>query len=250
MSERKLFRKYFIPNEHGVNIWASYENRAIQNGMIKELGQRGFLVLTVLISYMNKNQESYPSQTKIGELIGMSTPTVRKALDDLMEHGMISRVKPEGRRNYVYKINFSENLVLDTEEDLRDNSKEADGIVPDVVFSSSRDVADYFAKKFKDVYGYGYTINFGKELSLINNKIMDQFNDEQIKDGIDVAVENYEEVWANDKYSKPTISMLSTWLMTEALNFKDKDIRNQEDLDKAIKEAQESDQSDVFLDLF
>lgn len=75
----------------------------ILRGDIARLGANAIAVLLVVKCHSNmKTGVSFPSQTRIAELIGMSTDTVARALDVLIKDGKI-RSQKEGRKN-VYQV--------------------------------------------------------------------------------------------------------------------------------------------------
>lgn len=245
-----IITKHFIPtvDDNGiveVDLLISLSQKAIHAGLIKRVGQRGFCVLVVLASYMNKNNVSYPSQTKIVELIGMSRPTVAKAINDLVEVGVVETVS-DGRKN-TYKINFT---ALKTLHVIEDKEEDEPVYIPEEVFATSKDVANYFADKYRAVYGVPYTINFGRDLALIKTKILGKYTDVDIKKAIDTAVENYADEWANANYLRPTIPMLATWLINDALAFSAKANQDKDQLHQRIKDAEMADMTDVALKLF
>lgn len=219
----------------------------IQEGIIKRIGIRGYCVFTVLVSYMNKNYHSFPSMTKIGQLTGMSRQTVSKGVKDLEELGIIEKVITD-RRN-EYKLNYTENLtndtvVIDTQEE------EPEDVAPEIVFTSAKDVAFYFAKQYEKQYGHRYVINYGRDLSLIKNKLRKAYSDDELRLVIDTAIEQYREQWANDKYAYPTIPMLATWLGNQAMAFTKQKQENVEKLYDNIKQSEEEDETDIALDIF
>lgn len=244
---KPIITKHFIPTESNeVEILLSISNKAIQSGLIKRVGQRGFSVLVVLASYMNKNHVSFPSQGKIAELVGMSRPTVTKAINELVELGVVSMIE-DGRHKH-YQVNFTALKTLHVKEEL-DAETDKD-IIPEIVFTNSKDVANYFADKYKEVYGSAYTINYGRDLSLIKNKILNNYSDVDIKRAIDIAIENYENQWANANYLRPTIPMLATWLINDALAWDSKQQKDQDELAQRIKDAEADDMTDIALELF
>lgn len=255
IKDKNIVSVYFIPTveddgSEGVDVRVSLSQKQIQDGVLKKIGQRGSLVLLVLTSYMNRKSLSYPSQSRIADLTGMSVPTVRKALEDLEDIGIITTHRNQG--NNVYEINNADIGVLNIYKDDGNEQQEElkDDLVPDIVFTSSKDVATYFAKKYKQVFGTNYTINFGRDLSLIKNKVLDRYSDNQIQTAIDIAIENYEDEWANPKYFRPTISMFCSWLINEALAYADREKHEEDQVEQRKKEAEETDMSEIALDLF
>lgn len=251
MSSKPIITKHFIPtiNESGateVDVLISLSQKAIQAGLIKRVGQRGFCVLIILASYMNKHHVSFPSQSKIVELAGMSRPTIAKALNDLIELGVVETIT--NGKNNSYKVNFTALKTLYIEKEATEEDDET--YIPEVVFSNARDVADYFAEKYNAVYGVPYTINFGRDLKLIKDKILGTYTSVEIQQAIDIAVEHYGDEWANANYLRPTIPMLATWLINEALTYKSRADKDKDLLEQRIKDAETTDMTDIALELF
>lgn len=249
--EKVIISKTFTPlvdseGNSSTDISVGIRADLIQKGMIKRMGYRGFSVLTVLVSYMNKEFISFPSMTRIGDLTGMSRQTVAKAINDLEALGVIQKVHSD--RRYEYKVNYTSNLTNDPV--LIESKEEVEDVVPEVVFTSAKDVAFYFAKKYEKQYGHKYMINYGRDLSLIKNKLMKAYSDEELANVIDTAIELYREKWANDNYAYPTIPMLATWLGNQARSAVkvQKDKRNK--LYDTSKKAEELDETDIALDIF
>ena len=88
-------------------------------------------------------------------------------------------------------------------------------------------MANYFADKYKEVYGSPTQLTTEGTLSLIKNKILNNYSDVDIKRAIDIAIENYENQWANANYLRPTIPMLATWLINDALAWDSKQQKDQ-----------------------
>lgn len=87
----------------------------------------------------------------------------------------------------------------------------------DIKITDSKEVIDYFYQKYKEVYDETFTSNFGRDAGQINNKLIGKFTSEQLKLMIDTTIEEYESRWKNDRFKRPTIVAMCTWLGSEAL---------------------------------
>lgn len=228
--------------EVSVNVGTNISH--VQSGLIKRVGYKGYCVLVVLVSYMNKEHVSFPSMTKIGELTGMSRQTVSKGIKDLEALGIIEKVNE--KRFSEYKIHYTINLTNDPI--LIEEQKEEEA--PEVVFTNAKDVAFYFAKRYEQEYGHAYMINYGRDLGLIKNKLQKTYSDDEIKTIIDVAVKEYRNKWANENYAYPTIPMLASWLSNQALTLYKEKQQKRDKLYDNIKSSEETDETDLALDVF
>ena len=196
---------------------------------------------------MDKDGECYPTQRQIAEITGLSLTTVNKSVANLLEikingkHILERTLRGSGqRKNSVYTIFDIAPEDIPT-EDFRDIDaiEEADVIVTDEipevtqetaedgseevvevserVIKNSKDIAHYFSDKYKTIYGKSYVINYKRDLGLIKNKLVKNFEIDEIVDIIDVALEEYSERWSNSKYPTPTIGMLCSWLCNEVV---------------------------------
>lgn len=243
-TDKTVIAHYSMEEEPRISL----NQTAIQEGIIKDMGQRGALVYLVLASYMNRQAVSYPSQTLIAESIGMAVTTVRKALDDLAEKGYIVEHSKGGKK--YYKITNAAVGAYIFEEDAEEQGKLEEKILPKVVFTSSKDVATYFAKLYREEYGVPYTINHARDYTLIKQKILGTYSDIQIQTAIEVAIKHYGEKWANSNFPRPTISILSSWLINEALTYDQVEEDGADALKDKTKMAEQDDMSDIAADLF
>ena len=218
----------------------------VRNGLIKKVGGvKHFSVLAAIASFANENGESYPSQEVIAKMVGYSRKTVNDYIKRLREVRIdeepvlivTQENTSKGRRNkYILTpksgfwfgqgvVTKSNRVVTDSgsgvvtttlqEEELisKKNQIEEDNSL----FSNARDVLDYFRQSYFDKYNVAYQPNWGRDQSMIKNKLLSNFTDSQIKTIIDVAVGEYDKRWANPRFPRPSIGQLCTWLANEAL---------------------------------
>lgn len=232
----------------GEDARISLNQKDIQNGKLRDMGQRGSLVYLVLASYMNRQAVSYPSQQLIADSIGMAVSTVRKALDDLIDGGHIVEREHNGKK--IYQLTNASSGAYVLEEDSDEQEKLAEEVMPKVIFTNSKDVATYFAKVYEETYNLPYTINFGRDLSLIKQKLLGTYSNIQIQTAIDTGVKEYANEWHNPNFPRPTISILATWLVNEALTFNQVDEEGSQQLVDKTSMAEQDDMSDIAVDLF
>lgn len=241
-----------------MDLFVKLDVKAVQNGLIRKVGGvKNFAILAAIASFANEKGESYPSQDKIAEMVGYSRQTTNKAIQELREREIegepilqiLQMKSPNGRRN-VYKISpkagfhFGKvvkessdivkqerqrvvkegrqgvvNVALQEQEPLEQDPNEQDPIEQEIIlFKNSKDVLQYFRSKYFEKYNVVYSTNWGRDQSLLKNKLMANYTDSEIKTIIDVVFEEYEKRWANTKFPRPTIGQLCTWLPNEALS--------------------------------
>lgn len=57
---------------------------SIRDGLIKEIGTKEFVVLTVILSFVDSKGYSRVSQREVAKCTGFSLPTVNKAINSLL----------------------------------------------------------------------------------------------------------------------------------------------------------------------
>ncbi|MCZ7568793.1 MAG: helix-turn-helix domain-containing protein [Ardenticatenaceae bacterium] len=103
MSEPGHIRDYREPN----HFWADNE---IADTYLSQIGIYGFAVYMLLCRYANRQTaQCFPSIPTLADQLGVSEPTVKKALKQLVEAGLIRITRrfeetPEGKK--VYKSNL------------------------------------------------------------------------------------------------------------------------------------------------
>ena len=217
--------------------------KSIQAGLIKTLGATPFAVLVAIISFCDNEGEAFPSQRKLSEITGLSLPTVHKAVKTLLETEVdgvpiLSReLETLGSRTKfsVYSI----------------TPKKAEADVPKK--KTSRD----YVLKFKDLYektfGFNCVVNYGRDCSLVKNKLMANFTEEEVDMIIEKGVTEYKDRWAKDKYPYPSLVMICTWiadtLMKEHKQEQEKLKEQQEIMEEAQKLAEvDDDRINKFFD--
>ncbi|WP_427036516.1 helix-turn-helix domain-containing protein [Cytobacillus pseudoceanisediminis] len=239
-----------------MGLFVKMDVQAIQNGLIQKVGGvKHFSVLAAIASFANSKGEAYPSQEKIADMVGYSRKTVNQYVGELREVTIdgenILVVKaektPKGRRNkYVLspKSGFRFGNVTKSNDNVTDSGN---GIVTekgkrvvteglqelepyeqepvelepieqeDIIFDNAKSVLQYFRNKYFNKYNVAYQPNWGRDQSMIKNKLMANFTDSDIKAIIDIVVEEYEKRWAKPSFPRPTIGQLCSWLPNEAL---------------------------------
>jgi hypothetical protein len=238
-----------------MELFAKMDVKAIQNGLIMKVGGvKHFAVLAAIASFANSKGEAFPSQDKIADMVGYSRKTVNQYVGELREVTIegepIIVVKPEktakGRRN-KYILSPKSGFWFGNVTELNDNvTSSGNGVVTesgsrvvtnglqeqeqykqkpyeqepkeqDILFNNAKEVLQYFRNKYFEKYNVAYQPNWGRDQAMIKNKLLANFTDSQIKDVIDIVIEEYDKRWAKRQFPRPTIGQLCSWLPNEAL---------------------------------
>lgn len=220
---------------------------AIQTGLIKQIGANRFGVLLAILSYMDKDGKSFPSQRKLAELTGQSANTVNKLINELLEievdgQKVLKRsfIGDGARKRSMYYIHAGE--ISNTEDIAAPETEEKR--------MNSRDVALYFTEVYKSTFDNGYVVNWGRDLALIKKKLISTYEDDETLTGvIDIAVKRYKKLWANENYPLPTISMLCSWLANKAYGIYEQEHAKEKAQAERIARALQQDDTDKALEL-
>lgn len=240
-----------MKQEFNNSIYLRVYTSLFESGIVKDLKPTNFTVLLAIASFMDAEGNCYPTQRQIAEITGISTPTVNKAVNELLEYvvngkNIISRefVQQGQFKNSYYTVNpLSQIAIFDgqvkeieTSEDnslknlalnnislnnslssLKEGAEEPVKNTEQVTFKNAKEVAVYFLQKYQEKYGVQSSIAWQRDLSLIKKKLMSTYTDIQIKKMIDTIISDYESRWAKPSYPRPTISIMCSWLGEQAL---------------------------------
>lgn len=194
--------------------------KAIQQGLIKELGTNEFAILLAIASYCDVDGQAFPSQRILSELTGLSLPTVNRVINKLLEtkingvpvlHRDFEK-NASNKKFSVYTLNVKESeAALDPEVLVETDPKSKP------TKRTARDFAFEFKNRYEEAYSIPYVINYAKDTSLIKKKLIGQFTEEQILQMFDYVITNYREKWAKANYPYPTIAMICSWLGNVAI---------------------------------
>lgn len=216
---------------------------------------RNFAVLLVIAAHMDADGKSFPSQKRIAELTGLTRFTVAKAVKALSEIKVggkpILQVKKvpnkKGHEKTVYYFNSNNVEMQDSEETgIQEPQKPTDTLTSKVTEPqikqkslNSRDLLHLFITEYEKAFGITYVPNYGKDMSLLKNKLIGKFTNEDLAAGITVAVSRYSDEWANSRYQYPTVSMLCTWLFNEAIKIVKEEQKQEQQIAQRMSEAQQ-----------
>jgi DNA-binding MarR family transcriptional regulator len=236
-----------LKKEYSNSIYLRVYTSLFQSGIVKQLKPSRFTVLLAIASFMDAEGNCYPTQRQISEITGMSTPTVNKAINELLDYqvngvSILNRemVQQGQFKNSYYTVNpISQIAIFEGQVKEIETEPVKDSLTPPLkklehnnnqetisnkqdsaeapVFKNSKEVAVYFADRYRETFDVNYNIIFKRDLPLIKNKLIGTFTDEQIKTMVDVTISEYEARWKKPSFPRPTISSMISWIGQEAL---------------------------------
>lgn len=259
-----------MKKETTTSIYLRVYTSLFQHGIVKDLKPKNFTVLLAIASYMDAEGNCYPTQRQIANITGITTPTVNKAINELLDYTVND--KPILKREFIqqgqfknsyYTINpISQIAVFDgqvkgistesvkkqedaplKEFELNNNqvtiSKEQESAEAPL-FKNAKEVAVYFSEQYRNRYGVNYNIIFQRDLPLIKNKLMKTFTDEQIKTMIDTTISEYDSHWKNQQFPRPTIGGMVSWIGQKALAIAEDNKKEQQELENLTADSDEN----------
>lgn len=198
----------------------------IKAGVLRELTGNEFKVFMTIASFMNEKGECDPSQERIASLSNLALSTVSKTINSIIKKKI--RGKAILKRQLIDitggKKYSAYSLVLDDEEEIKKR------LTP-------MEILNFFQDKYKEVYKIPYKIREDKDCFIIRKALMANYTDEQIKEIITIAIEEYDKRWKNPKFPSITVGSLCSWIAQEALKI----VRD--------REKQITDRTDKYADL-
>lgn len=250
MSNKNSFMKVELLQQYDIINQTYIEDRnikldmlSIQHGLIKEIGATEFAVLMAIASFTDVEGQAFPSQRKLVEVTGLSLPTVNKIVNKLLAteiNGVpiLSREfeQTRNKRNFsVYTLNTTkqENEESDLKVVFQEIAEEP--IVEKPKKKTSRDYSNMFKALYEQEYGINYIISHARDNSLIKNKLMGSFTEEEIVALIEFVIKNYRSTWAKPSFPYPTIPMMCGWLGNTAIQM----MKQQKDKEKEAEMIEE-----------
>lgn len=259
-----------LKKEFNSTIYLRVYTSLFKAGVVRDLKPTNFTVLLAIASHMDADGNCYPTQRQIAELTGLSTPTVNKAVNELLDFKVNDKpilkrelVQVGQFQNSYYTVNpLSQIAIFDgqiqeieTSEDLTEtyllkksmsvplknlelnnNQNNNNQLLKDSTeepqFKNAKDVVTYFLQKYQEHYGVQANVAWQRDMSLVKKKIVGKYSDVQIKQMIDTTITEYDSRWKKPAYPRPTISAMCSWLGDVALAIV-------EDQQKELKELTE-----------
>ena len=250
MSNKNSFLKVELLQQYDIINQVYVEDRnikldmlAIQHGLIKEIGATEFAVLMAIASFTDVEGQAFPSQRKLVEVTGLSLPTINKIVNKLLatEINDVPVLAREFEQT-INKRNFSVYTLNKVKQENEESNlkvvfqETAEGpTVEKPKKKTSRDYSNMFKALYEQEYGISYIISYARDNSLIKNKLMGNFTEEEIVELIEFIIKNYRTKWAKPSFPYPTIAMVCGWLGNTAMQM----IKEQKDKEKEIEMLEE-----------
>lgn len=196
---------------------------AVKAGIIKTLKPINFCVLTVIASHLNKEGTCFPSQKTISELVGISE---RKVVDCIKELTQIEingvpvlvREYQKGQKGFKKSVYSVATDKVKPEELVIDPTPTAEPVEEKVEQKplTAKDVLIHFVEEYQQAFGDGYIVSWGKEMKLVKEKLLPNFEAEDLLKMVSISVQKYSEKWGNKNFPRPSVSMVCGWLGKEA----------------------------------
>lgn len=249
------------------NVFIRVYTTMFTSGLVAKMGANRFATLMALASFMDENGECYPTQQQVAEVLGVHKNTVNKYVNELLEFEIgsthiVTRKKVnrgQGKIYSVYKIhplsqlakfngkieeidnhNSDDSLITSkgTTEcaEIISNNNHSNNIkeilVPKV--TNSNNGIKYFQQLYYEKYGQTYTVsNYGREGKILKDKVIKPYPD-LAQELIEVAISEYETMFKNPRYPRPTITMFS-WAVNQLLP----KVQEKHELDEKVAQAEE-----------
>ena len=242
-----------MKKEFNSSIYLRVYTSLFQAGVVKDLKATNFTVLLAIASFMDADGNCYPTQRQISKITGMSTPTVNKAVNTLLEFkvndkpiitrdfvqqgqfknsyytvnplsqiaifdGLVKEIET-GEPDLLKKVALNNTLLSSTDSLLKEDI--TDKKIEQVNFKNAKDIAVYFMQKYQEQYGVQCSLSWSRDIPLIKKKLMGVYTDEQIKNMIDYVVAEYETRWKNAQYPRPSIFGICSWIGESAIALMD-----------------------------
>lgn len=136
--------------------------------------------------------------------------------------------KQDTNNNQLTKTNITINNNCPTELEPQSETLTVDIKTP-------KEVITYFCSQYRKTYSVNYSPNWKRDVGMVKKKLLDVYTPEQIKGIIDVVFEEYDRRWAREKYPRPSLGSLTTWLPNEVLAILDVKRKEKERLQAAMK---------------
>lgn len=202
------------------------QSEKIKKGFIQEIGVKEFAVLLTIKAHMDIQGTCFPSQETISNLVGMSVKSVQRATKTLEEQGLIAKtLKKKGKKTVThYSIGQTE---LDE---------------PTHKYNNSRDFIKEFCRLYEEQYSVQYNPSWARDGAMVKNKLLSTYTDEQLDAILQIVFRDYSKKWANNRFPRPTIGAICTFLPNQVLPIWQKE----QDKIKKIEEAEQEDLTKYF----
>ncbi|PFW43810.1 helix-turn-helix domain-containing protein [Priestia megaterium] len=255
MTNNKMFSISFdkemnhYTNEVESQVYLRVYTSMFTSGLVGKMGIQNFATLMAISSYMNEEGECFPTQRQLAERMGVHRNSVNRYVNSLLEFRiedkpLVTREivnQGKGRVSSFYKIHplsqiaifqgeieslstkqvqhevtetgqgtsKSGDVTTTNKQKLLNNIKQAKELSP-------KDMLNLFSSKYREVYGVNYNPNWGRDVGQFK-KLKDAYDDETIKQIIDIAITEYDDRWKSVKFQRPTVGAIVTFIANECV---------------------------------
>jgi Helix-turn-helix domain len=244
MNENKLFSISFDKeiNHHTSEvenqIYLRVYKSMFTSGLVAKMKLHNFATLMAIASYMDEDGECYPTQSQLAERMGVHLNSVNKYVNQLLDfridgNPIISREiinQGRGKVSSYYKIHPISQLAIfngevesitknvkDSSQDMLSTHHKRVGCKESQEQESlknkeytPKELITIFVNKYREVYGVSFNPSWGRDMSLMKTLITKYGED--VKDVIEVSIEEYDEKWKSPKFQRPTIGAISSFI--------------------------------------
>lgn len=204
------------------------QKQLIKTGVIKTIGKTEFLVLLVIQAHTDLHGVAFPSQQTIAELIGCTVRTVQKALNSLEDQKLIQREQTGYKGLTVYSIkNEHEEAPVEEQQEPVPQAEP-----PVKKYKTAQDFIKRFGDLYFEHYGVNYSPNWSRDGSLVKNKLLNSYTDEQLDYLLEFTFRNFERRYANKRYPRPTFGAMASFIVNDAMAEMDKEQKKEKELEQ------------------
>lgn len=232
--DRKVFLKLYVS--------------MFRSGLWRELGNDRASTLLAIASFMDESGSCYPTQAQIAEQLGVTRQTANKYVLELLAfrwngRPVITRTLHRDPRvgpnaNSVYTVlPISQVAIFDGQPADPDADESAAMSAPMSATMSTgtdtnknqhnqnnekeikegpKDVVAYFYGKYREVYSVTAPTSWGRDVKLVKDKLIPRYSVAELREIIDVAIEDYDDRWKSSKFQRPTIGALASFIAEQA----------------------------------
>jgi len=249
MNDNKLFSVSFdkeinhYTSEVENQIYLRVYKTMFTSGLVAKMKLHNFATLMAIASYMDEGGECYPTQQQLAERMGVHINSVNKYVNQLLdfkvnEKPIITREiinQGRGKVSSYYKIHPISQLAIFNGEvesitkDGKDASQDMGNTLHkkcDVSITNQeqsikkkytpKELITIFVNKYREVYGVNFNPSWGRDMSLMK-KLQLRYEDEQIVEIIEIAVEDYDDKWKSVKFQRPTIGAIVSFIADQVV---------------------------------
>jgi hypothetical protein len=195
--------------------------------LLREMGSDAWHLYTIMQQFSDGHTVSLTNE-QLSEYLGVkSRKTIYNYMSKLQTAKLVTLVERKQESN-IYRIEpievlkmpiTSKNLPIPSNslESFSLKEPEMSNSIPEE-FTTAKDVIVYWCKCYEETYKAPYKPAWGKDSTQVKQKLMGTYSSQQIKNIIEVVFRLYEKRWKSNKYLRPTLGALTSWLHEQAFS--------------------------------